>query len=763
MSRRIDKILFKALNDSNNNNATVHDSANNNSTSPLITFQQLNNNIDTILQDAKIIFVDSDERIEDEPKEIFCQTLVNTSISTIIEEPQHPVELLFELPVERMEDEPKDIFCQTLVDTSISTVIEQPQRSVELFDDRSTETVNENMNITDNEKDPDFLLNSENSDNSDSSENISDLQNDKLNADDPQDEIPKIKRSTKYEINKNRWKKNVNSLNREKGNSYKGKKKENGKWRYDLLKEAKSIKGICNCKLSQNKNSVLMCTKITEHERRQIFEEFWRYTWAEKKMFIRNHVNVKKTSRKRGLNEESRRTYSNEFFFGSSRMRICKTMFLNTLGVKEWVIKKWAKSGLDKNVAVQIPQNVGINNRVKQLQIFLESLPKMESHYCRATTSKLYLEPTWTSKSQLYKFYKSDFCQNQNEKAVSIATFHKEFEKNKLSLYRPKKDLCDTCVSFQTGNISEDVYNKHIKFKDEARAEKHNDKQSQNEVFTMDLQSVLLCPKSNVSSLYYKTKLIVHNFTIYDIKRQKGFCFLWNESEGGLTSNEFTSIIVHFLSEHVEMHNLKKRGTDDIQIILWSDGCGYQNRNSTLSNGLLNFTLESGITVIQKYLQKGHTQMEVDSVHSVIERQIRNKKINIPADYVYICKTACHKNPYNVKYLTHDFFKKYDHLQFVRSIRPGKAIAGAPTVNDLRALKYSKDGIFFKLCHAEDWQTLPIRLNISNIVPINSIDLPQLYASRLKIKAEKFQHLQILKLSMERDYHDFYDKLPHEN
>ncbi|CAH1106731.1 unnamed protein product [Psylliodes chrysocephalus] len=105
----------------------------------------------------------------------------------------------------------------------------------------------------------------------------------------------------------------------------------------------------------------------------------------------------------------------------------------------------------------------------------------------------------------------------------------------------------------------------------------------------------------------------------------------------------------------------------------------------------LNFALETGITVIQKYLQKGHGQMEVDSVHSDIERQIRNKKINIPADYVYICKTACHKSSYNVEYLMHNFFKKYDNLQTVKSIRPGKAVVGAPTVNDLKALKYSKD------------------------------------------------------------------------
>lgn len=82
--------------------------------------------------------------------------------------------------------------------------------------------------------------------------------------------------------------------------------------------------------------------------------------------------------------------------------------------------------------------------------------------------------------------------------------------------------------------------------KKEARMEKEPFlfpcKMSENEIFTMDLQSVLLCPKSNVSSLYYKTKLIVHNFTVYDLKRKNGFCFLWNETEGGLSSNEFSSI-----------------------------------------------------------------------------------------------------------------------------------------------------------------------------------------------------------------------------
>lgn len=65
--------------------------------------------------------------------------------------------------------------------------------------------------------------------------------------------------------------------------------------------------------------------------------------------------------------------------------------------------------------------------------------------------------------------------------------------------------------------------------KTEARQEKENDKLVINEVFTMDLQAVLLCPKSNVSSLYYKTKLIIHNFTIYDLNIKISYLMLYVE------------------------------------------------------------------------------------------------------------------------------------------------------------------------------------------------------------------------------------------
>lgn len=44
--------------------------------------------------------------------------------------------------------------------------------------------------------------------------------------------------------------------------------------------------------------------------------------------------------------------------------------------------------------------------------------------------------------------------------------------------------------------------------------------------FTMDLQSVLLTLKLEASALYYKTKLAVHNFPLYDLQSKYGSCYV---------------------------------------------------------------------------------------------------------------------------------------------------------------------------------------------------------------------------------------------
>lgn len=119
--------------------------------------------------------------------------------------------------------------------------------------------------------------------------------------------------------------------------------------------------------------------------------------------------------------------------------------------------------------------------------------------------------------------------------------------------------------------------------KDEARAQKEADKKDSDEktaVFTMDMQAVLLSPSLNASALYYRTKLKIHNFSIYNLKDKEGYCYLWDESEGGLNADEFSSIIGHFVMNEVDSSKYN-------HIIFYSDGCTYQNSSSILANTLI--------------------------------------------------------------------------------------------------------------------------------------------------------------------------------
>lgn len=208
---------------------------------------------------------------------------------------------------------------------------------------------------------------------------------------------------------------------------------------------------------------------------------------------------------------------------------------------------------------------------------------------------------------------------------------------------------------------------------------------------------------------------------------------------------------------------------NDIQeIIIISDGCCYQNRNALLSSALLLMARTKNITITQKYLEKGHTQMECDSMHAAIERKLKKKEIYSPSGYVEVCKSArIHPFPYKVTELDHTFFKNFDILKTLSSIRPGKK-AGDPVVNDIRCLRHSPDGISikYKLSFSDrDYTAFPQRTRRSTTERSTEVlyqDLPQLYSSKQKISREKFNDLQKMKPQIPRDLHSFYDNILHE-
>lgn len=177
------------------------------------------------------------------------------------------------------------------------------------------------------------------------------------------------------------------------------------------------------------------------------------------------------------------------------------------------------------------------------------------------------------------------------------------------------------------GNVEEEAYQQHIKAKILAHEEKNRDKEKAKlktiHAITADLQAVKLYPSLNASALYFKAKLAVHNFAIYNLGTDEVDCYWFDETACDLKATKYASFFADYLKKLLEK--------DPKYVVIWSDGCTAQKRNSVLANTLLMLAKEKNVTITQKYLEKGHTQMEVDAVHSVVERKLKNTEIFLPS------------------------------------------------------------------------------------------------------------------------------------
>ena len=379
---------------------------------------------------------------------------------------------------------------------------------------------------------------------------------------------------------------------------------------------------------------------------------------------------------------------------------------------------------------------------------WLDNVPKVPSHYCRkqkAYEGKNFIFPGKTM-SNLHSDYVSS-CEKAGVRSVCRRFFTDVFKNMNISFHVPRKDQCDTCVAHKHGNADLHGYQEHLDKKKRAQDQKAADKALAGEevsVWTMDVQSVLTCPSTQASALYYKTKLAIHNMTYFNLKTKEGFCYVFDETQGNVSSQMFGFLHYnHFKNVILKSPGIKK-------IIVWSDGCGYQNKCTAITNCFLRLCEETGVTIEQKYLVSGHTQMECDSMHSVIEKKL---KIDLfePHDFAIAMKLArqnpqpyevCEVNHEDIMYLTEDY---------VKSIRPGKRV-GDPTVSDVCGFRYEggeKPVIKYKLEIDGSWELFPTRI---------CLDVKfwkRLFRKRLSITQRKFEDLQSMKHVMPPHAHIF--------
>jgi len=405
----------------------------------------------------------------------------------------------------------------------------------------------------------------------------------------------------------------------------------------------------------------------------------------------------------------------------------------------------------------------------KRVHDHIASFPCLESHYSRASSSKKYLEANLNI-SKMHQLYVNQCKENEIEPALASYYRHIFDTEFNLGFHKPKKDYCTFCHKYDNSSEAEKTllqaeYDAHQIRKNQARSAKEAYKvEAQQDVSlvvaTFDLQAVLPSPKLSASSVYYKRKLSAYNLTAFSLADRACTCYMWHEGTAGRGSSDIASCMLKFLEDQPE--TTKK-------VVLFSDTCGGQNRNKFFCTMVL-YALHNSANITQVdhlYMESGHSQMECDSVHACIEREIRKQNINAPMDY-YAAVEHARKPPYNVLRMDTDDFKDFSGLtkQLIRNRTKDdkKATVHWLNIKHFRYLKGESGKIFFKYdtdTNNTTFRTLNITQGRGRRTTAIPVSLPPLYTGPVKISVAKYRDLIDLCESkiIHRDYHSFYRSL----
>lgn len=265
----------------------------------------------------------------------------------------------------------------------------------------------------------------------------------------------------------------------------------------------------------------------------------------------------------------------------------------------------------------------------------ISKFPAYESHYSREKTNRKYLG-SHLNISRMYHLYLEE-CQINGVPKENMA---KEWLYAEILNYEynyafksPDTDTCDKCDSFklqlqeatqESRQTLQETYDKHLsdannryklKSEDKNRARLNHNLEK---VVMIDLQKCLPTPDLQNSQSFYSLKLWTYNLTINDSTSQSSFCMMWDETVSGRGGNEVASCIIKWVESEVG-------GIQELTF--WSDNCPSQNRNIMLVMCYFwIMKIKPEIQVINhKFLARGHTHLEADSDHALIERERKKK------------------------------------------------------------------------------------------------------------------------------------------
>ena len=218
---------------------------------------------------------------------------------------------------------------------------------------------------------------------------------------------------------------------------------------------------VSNCNHNCTQRN-LKCSELALEEREHVRRAFYDLADLEKQReWIARHIDLKTSGK------------NNSYYLpghASQQKRIvCRALCLNTVGITtrqiRTVIKKIGSCGViepEKRGGRQGVNKDRDGELRKEVIDHIARYPRVESHYCRSSSSCQYLSSDLNA-AIMHRMYKAEY-----PNGASIPFYRSMLEKLNLKFHRPKKDLCGICDSFVKASVSQkeplqERYNQHIR------------------------------------------------------------------------------------------------------------------------------------------------------------------------------------------------------------------------------------------------------------------------------------------------------------
>jgi len=171
---------------------------------------------------------------------------------------------------------------------------------------------------------------------------------------------------------------------------------------------------------------------------------YWSLGHQQQRNFIVRHVRKEEVKRRRVVSHKIGHRIRTTFlkfslpFHSDTTFSVCKQFFLQTLDIRPRLVEYTLSNVVNGFAKSDGRCNVHAHNKtpasvVESVRTFIRSLPAVPSHYCRASTSRLYLPNSMQNLRRVYLTYK-------------------------LQMEKPSADSAETNIPVASRNVFEHIF-----------------------------------------------------------------------------------------------------------------------------------------------------------------------------------------------------------------------------------------------------------------------------------------------------------------